>query len=66
MMKSKTTWYILLLIVLFSSMVMNTYHYIGLALFGISCYTAGSYHIKWRIEKDTNEYDKLIGDKNEK
>ncbi len=45
---------------------MTTYRYIGMVLFGISCYTAGSYHIKWRIEKDTNEFDKLLGDKNER
>ncbi len=59
-MKSKTTWLILLCIIIFSSIVMNTYRYIGMVLFGISCYTAGGYHIKWRLEKDTKEYDELI------
>ncbi len=59
-MKSKTTWFILLGLILFSSMMMVTYRYIGMVLFGICCYAAGSYHIKWRLEKDTNEYDKLL------
>ena len=59
-MKSKTTWFILLGLILFGSMVMSFNLYIGLVLFGICCYTAGSYHIKWRLEKDTKEYDKLI------
>ncbi len=60
MMKSKTTWLILLGLILFSSMVMTTYRYIGLVLFGISCYEAGAYHIKYRLERDNNEFKKLF------
>ena len=51
-MKTKTTWYILLAIMLFSSMVMVSYYYIGMLLFGVSAYTAGAYHIKWRLENE--------------
>ncbi len=46
--------------------MMVTYRYIGMALFGISCYAAGAYHIKYRLEREQNEYDKLIGGKDEK
>ena len=60
LIKTKTIWYILLGLMLFSSIVMTSFHYIGMLLFGISCYVAGAYHIKWRLEKDTNEYDKLL------
>ena len=66
-MKTKTAWYLLLGMIIYSAAVMNgLYLYIGMLLFGISCYAAGAFHIKWRLEKDTNEYDKLIGGKNEK
>ncbi len=58
--KSKTTWFILLGLMLFSSMIMNTYRYIGLVLFGISSYAAGAYHIKYKLERDTNEFKKLF------
>ena len=40
---------------MFSSMIMNTYRYVGLVLFGVSAYAAGAYHIKFRIERDLNE-----------
>ncbi len=60
-MKSKTTWYILLGLILFGSTIISFNHYIGLGIFGISSYAAGAYHIKFRLERDTNEYDKLIG-----
>ena len=61
-MKSKTIWYILLGLMLFGSVVMVSYHYIGMILFGLSAYTAGAYHIKWRLEKDNNEFKELIGE----
>lgn len=49
---TKTIWYILLGTMLFSSMIMNTYRYIGLVLFGISSYAAGAYNMKFRLERD--------------
>ena len=52
MIKTKTIWYILLAIILFSSFVMTYYRYIGLVLFGVSSYIAGAYHIKFSLERD--------------
>ena len=64
-MKTKTIWYTLLIIILFSSMIMIYYNLIGLLLFGVSCYTAGAYQVKWQLEKNDKEYDKLLeNDKN--
>ncbi len=53
-MKSKTTWYISLGLIMFSIIVMDTYNYIGLVLLGISSYAAGAYQMKYRLERDLN------------
>ncbi len=45
---------------------MTYYRFIGLTLFGISSYVAGAYHIKYRIEKDNDEFKKLIVGENGK
>ena len=58
--KTKTIWYTLLGIMIFSSMVMTYFHFIGMLLFGLSAYTAGAYQVKWQSEKDTNEFKKLF------
>ena len=39
---------------------MSYYYYIGLVLFGLACYVSGAYHIKWKLEKDDNEFKKLF------
>ncbi|GAI92046.1 unnamed protein product [marine sediment metagenome] len=60
-MKSKTQWYISLLLILFGTLVMSTFnHLIGLVIFGLAAYSAGAYHIKFRIEEDDNEFKKLF------
>ena len=66
LIKTKTIWYILLGVMIFSSMMMTYYRFVGLLLFGVSAYAAGAYHIKWRLEKDTNEYDKLLNNEKNK
>ena len=40
--------------------MMASYRYIGTLLFGVCCYVAGAYHIKWRLEKDNDEFKKLF------
>ncbi len=61
--KTKTAWYLLLGMMIYSAAIMNALnYYIGMILFGISSYAAGAYHIKFRIEKDTKEYDKFLKD----
>ena len=63
-MKSKTIWYTLLLIMIFGCMVMEFFsQFIGIIIFGLAAYAAGAYHIKFRLERDDNEYDKIIGGK---
>ena len=60
-MKSKTYWYISLALILFGSFVMSTFnHLIGLVIFGLAAYTAGAYHIKWKLEGEDNEFKKLF------
>lgn len=60
-MKSKTIWYICLALILFGTFTMSTFnHFIGLIIYGLSAYTAGAYHIKWKLEESDNEFKKLL------
>jgi len=38
----------------------------GIILVGIFSYLAGGYQLKYRLEENDNEYDKLLGGKDEK
>ena len=54
-LKTKTLWYICLILILFGGFLMDTFNQIvGTAILGLAAYTAGAYHIKWKLE-ETNE-----------
>jgi len=60
-MKSKTIWFICLVLILYGGFLMDTFNQImGTIILGLSAYTAGAYHIKWKLEKENNEFDKLL------
>jgi len=60
-MKSKTIWFICLALILYGGFLMDTFNQImGTIILGLSSYLAGAYHIKWKLEKENNEYDKLL------
>lgn len=60
-MKSKTIWYICLALILYGGFLMDTFNqYIGIIIVGLAAYLAGAYHIKFRLEKEDNEFKKLL------
>ena len=55
-MKTKTLWYICLVLILFGGFLMDTFNRIvGIAILGLASYIAGAYHIKWKLEGGLNE-----------
>ena len=63
-MKSKTIWYVCLALILFGGfLVDNLNQILGIAILGLSAYTAGAYHMKFRLEgadEKTNRKTKLL------
>lgn len=65
-MKSKTIFYLCLLFILVGSLIVGSNAFMGIILVGIFSYLAGGYQLKYRLEENDKEYDKLLGGKDEK
>jgi len=65
-MKSKTIFYLCLLLILVGSLIVGSNAFMGILIVGIFSYLAGGYQLKYRLEENDNEYDKLLGGNNEK
>jgi len=58
--KSKTIWFICLALILLGAFLINTNAFIGIIILGVSSYTAGAYHIKFRLEREEDEYKNFL------
>ncbi len=59
-MKSKTIFYICLVLILVGSLIVSYNQVVGIFLVGMFSYLAGGYQLKCRMEEDEDEYDKLL------